>query len=424
MGAPVMSSESNVKAHGRVPSVFVGFAAGAVALGVAMVWLFSSHSMPRSETSAVAPVGISRSASQVHGAPVAQGSSNHGTNAAEAEAALRGKLAVSVGEFLRALAELGQTQPAMAIDLAQQLGRTDAEKSEWVEISMQQWADRDAQAAWDWLRQLSFTRKNELAGGDLPALVLGTMAGHDPDRVLANLDSLLRAGNLSESVSTPLAVHLGVEALVENGKIDLARQAVETWAKDPAHLNIEAAAFETVASVLAKTQPREAGDWLRSMPISDERNAAMASFVSTWAEQDTRAALQWAEALPANEGQQDAINRTISDWIETRPSEIGDWLSDYLSRAPANDYTDGLIGRVINVSPTVRASPQTALQWLALISDPATRAATAEKVAVRWAAQDHAAAINFVQTSATIPADRKPALVQQIMITPLAPLDE
>jgi hypothetical protein len=419
-----MSSESTAKAHVRVPSVFVGVAGGAVGLGIAMVWLFSNHSAPRSDTLTMAPVATSQSTRQAPAEPRVRVSSNQETRSAEVEAALRGKLALSVGDFLRALAELGQTQPALAVDLAQRLGRSDAEKSEWVKISMQQWADRDSQAAWDWIRQLSFTRKDELAGGDLPALVLGTMARHDPNSVLSNLDSLLRVGNLSESVSTSVAVHLGVEALVENGKTDLARQAVEAWSKDPAHLNIEAAAFETVASALAKTEPREGGEWLRSMPISDERNAAMASFVSGWAEQDTRSALQWAETLPANEGQQEAINRTVSDWIETRPDEVGDWLSDYLSRAPANDHTDGLIERVINVSPTVRSSPQTALPWLALISDPVTRAATAEKVAVRWGAQDHTAAINFVQSSATIPADRKPALVQQILNTPIAPPDE
>jgi hypothetical protein len=419
-----MASASSTKAHPRAPSVLLGAALVAAGLGLAMVWLFFGHPLPRSETPAVPSVGAAKSANPASAAPLAPQPPKPAAGATEVEAALRGKLALSVGDFLRALAEIGQTQPALAIDLAQRLGRTDDEKSEWVKISMQQWADRDPQAAWDWVRQLSATRKDELAGGDLPALVLGTMAAHDPNLVLSNLDSLLRVGNLSEAVSTSVAMHLGVQALVENGKIDLARQAVEAWAKDPAHLNVEAPAYEVVASALAKTQPREAGEWLRSMPISEERNAAMAAFVSTWAEQDTRTALQWAEALPANEGQQAAINRTISDWIETRPNEVGDWLTEYLSRAPANDYTDGLIGRVINVSPTVRSSPQTALQWLALISDPATRAATAEKVAVRWGAQDHTAAIDFVQNSATIPAERKAALVQQILNTPIAPLDE
>lgn len=419
-----MGSEFNARLPVRMPAAYIGIVAGTAAVGAAIVWLLSGHPTSRSGRPAPISIDITRRGAQAQPARDAAAASNPDTRSTGIEAAWRGKLALSVGEFLRALAELGRTQPALAIDLAQKLGRTDDEKSEWVKITMQQWADRDPQAAWEWLRQLPFTREDELAGGSLPALVLGTMAAHDPNRVLSNLDSLLRAGNASESVSTPVAVHLGVEALIENGRLELARQAVETWAKDPAHLDLEAAAFASVASALAKSEPREAGEWLRSMPISDERNAAMASLVSNWAEQNPQAALQWAEALPANEGQQQAINRTVSDWIETRPNEVGAWLSDFLSRSPSDEFTDGLIERVINVSPTVRSSPQTALQWLALISNPTTRAATAEKVAVRWAAQDHAAAVAFVQESTAIPAERKPQLVQDVLNTPIGPLDE
>jgi hypothetical protein len=329
--------------------------------------------------------------------------------------ALRAKLAVSVEDTLRSLAEIGKTNPALAIELAQKLGRTEEEKSTWVKISMQQWADRDPQSAFDWLQHLSFKHIDELAGGELTSLVLGTMAARDPKMVLANVDTLLRNGNPSEAVSTPVAMHLGLMALVEQGKIELARDAVEKWARDPANLTVEAAAFDAVAMELAKTAPQETGQWLRSLPVNEERNAAISTFTATWAEHDPRAALQWAESLPPNEGQQAAIARTVSDSIERNPTEVGGWLAEYLPRIAPSPEADTLVNTVINLSPAVQSDPSLALKWTNLISDPQKRIAAEEKIAAQWGEHDSAAAVDYVRRSTTLPPDRKASLIQKIL---------
>jgi hypothetical protein len=49
-----------------------------------------------------------------------------------------------------------------------------------------------------------------------------------------------------------------------------------------------------------------------------------------------------------------------------------------------------------------------------LISDPQQRETYEERTALQWGSQNSPAAINYVQSSPTIPADRKPALIQQI----------
>jgi hypothetical protein len=333
---------------------------------------------------------------------------------------LRGKLANSVSDVLQALNELSKTDPTRAIDLAQELGRTDAEKAVWVRNATQQWADRDPAAAWQWLRGLSRDRMQELAGGELGAVVLGAMAARDPQAVVSSLSGLLREGNASESVSTPVAVHLGLTALVEHDKAELARTAVDAWAKDPAKLGLEASAFEAIAGAFAKSQPRETGDWLRSLPATEERDAAFATLAAAWAKQDPRAALQWAETLPANAGQQAALRRTVSDWIEEYPDQIAGWLGDYLARVPPNPTSDTLIETVINNSPALRAAPQAALQWTNLLSDPAKRVENHERIALRWSEQDPTAAIAFVTQSTVIPPERKAALVQRIQLAQVA----
>jgi hypothetical protein len=103
--------------------------------------------------------------------------------------------------------------------------------------------------------------------------------------------------------------------------------------------------------------------------------------------------------------------------MEKYPNEVSGWLGDYLARAPASPATDTLVASVINGSPTIRANPQTALQWLSLISDPPTRAATEERIALRWGVRDRDAAVAYVWKSSTIPAERKPTLVEQIQTT-------
>ena len=55
---------------------------------------------------------------------------------------------------------------------------------------------------------------------------------------------------------------------MNSGQVDGAAKAVEGWANDPANLNVEAAAYETVAVALGAADPAEAGEWLRSMPAS------------------------------------------------------------------------------------------------------------------------------------------------------------
>ncbi len=393
----------------------VAVAAAAFALGA---WLFRP-AMPAARVR-LPLAGIENKAVSAPIAPNPAGLSAVVSTPGDRLAILRAKLPHSLQDVLQALAEIGKTDPALAIDLAHELGRTDREKAAWVTNAMQQWADRDPAAAWQWLRRLSSDRMQDLAGGELASVVLGAMATRDPQMVIAHLDDLLRNGNTSESVSTPVAVHVGLAALVENGQIDRAKSVVDAWAKDPRSLALEAAAFETVATSLAKTQPRESGDWLRSLPATEERNAAFASFVAAWAQHDPSAALRWAETLSPAEGQQAALRRTVSDWIEEYPNQISTWLGDYLARMPSGASADNLIETVINNSPTLRTAPQAALQWTNLISDATKRIDYHERIALRWSEQDAAAALDFVTKSTVIPASRKPAVLQQIQSAGLA----
>jgi hypothetical protein len=225
---------------------------------------------------------------------------------------------------------------------------------------------------------------------------------------------LLRHGNLTDGVSTPVAVHVGVQALIDHDKTDVAKSAVESWARDPRKLDLGEAAYSTVAMALAKDAPEQTAQWLKSLPQSDDRNVGFSSLAAVWAESNPTAALKWAETLGPNEARNAVIGRTVSDWVERYPNEVAGWLGNYLARAPADENSDRLVETVLNISPAVKNNPQTALQWTELISDPAKRVTYEGNVALRWGRQDPGAAIAYVQKSATLPQEQKIQIVQRI----------
>lgn len=319
-------------------------------------------------------------------------------------------------EAMRALAEVAQHNPALALDLAHALGQTEAEKSMWVTDLARQWATKDPQEAWSWLQQQTATRIRELATGSLPETIVGAIAKAQPALLVTRLDALLVAGESPLGIPPVVALHLGLDALAASGQLPLARAAVERWTTDPAQPPIGEAAFVSVASALAQGDAAQAGAWLKNLPASPARDIALVEFPAQLAQQlSPRAALDWAEANLAADLRSQALQRTFSDWVEAAPAEAGDWLGSHLTRNAANADTDRLVSTLVNLGPAVKASPTTALQWTALVSDPAARSALEERVALRWARQDRDAAVNYISSHPTFPPARKQALLQQAL---------
>lgn len=338
-------------------------------------------------------------------------------------ATLRNRLGPSPSpdEAMRALAEIAQTDPALALDLAQALGQTDEEKAMWVTDLARQWAERDPQQAWAWLQQQNATRIRDLATGTLPETIVATIAKTQPTLLIGQLDALLVAGESPLGISPVVAIHLGLDALAASGQLSLARATVERWAADPAQPAIGEAAFVSVAAALAQGDAAQAGAWLKNLPASAARDVALVEFPAQLAQQQSpRAALEWAEAsLPADLRSQ-ALQRTFSDWVESAPADAGDWLGSHLARTPASADTDRLISTLVNLGPAVKASPATALQWAALVSEPAARSALEERIALRWARQDRDAAVGYIVNHPTLSPARKQALLQQVQSPQLA----
>jgi hypothetical protein len=326
---------------------------------------------------------------------------------------LQGKLQGSKSDFLASLAGMAKDKPGEAIDLALALGAPEEEKSTWITDIMKKWAGSDPLSAWQWLQQQG-NRMDQLANGSLTGVVFGAMAARDPGMLLATMNSLLSPSNTTGPFASETVVRAGLQALVDSGNLDLARQAVETWTSSPLKPDIGAAAYETVAIALGKSAPEEAGAWLETLPDTPVTGSAVTTFALDWSKRDPAGAMAWAETLPPDESQASAINSIFGNWAAQDPTAAGEWLNNYFSRTSPSPDNDTQVEALIFRSSALQNNPALALQWASLISDPTEQAASEESVIKRWASNDRAAATDYVNESPAFTTDQKQALLQEL----------
>jgi hypothetical protein len=323
----------------------------------------------------------------------------------------REKLSTSPGDTLAVLKELARSQPEKAIELADRLGRTDAEKAAWIRTILKQWADRNPEKAWAWVVRPN----NSLANSSLLTVVMDSMATSDPEILVGEITAAIvvddKSGNL---LAAPNITSLGLLAMVRSGNLDLAKAAVEAWANDPSMPKIGEAAYDIVAMAMDKTTPEVTADWLRSLPASDGRNSALTSLATTWAGSDPSAAMHWAESLTADESQSAAVSQIFSEWMQNNPSAAMNWLDDYIPRTAGIVEDDTLIGSMILFSPITKSDPGEAMKLADAIANPQTRLVYQQQLVQSWGRTDPGAAVEYVLNSTTIDRDQKLLLIQEI----------
>jgi hypothetical protein len=319
------------------------------------------------------------------------------------------RLATTGGNPWMLLERLGGTRPATAIELALDMGRGGEEKDSWVTELTRAWASRDPQAAWDWLGQQT-SRMDQLAGGSLIGVVLQEMAAQAPQRVIENVDTLLRRERSPDALPALVVCQHGLLVLLAHGHLELARSAVENWVENPQAQPIDASALNVVAAAIAETSWADAWIWLETLPPSPDRASAFTVLASKWADHDPTAALSLAETLGTENGQFAAIRSVFADWAERDGSRAGDWLSGYIDRAKSESEIDQLIGSFVAFSTGLQREPALALHWVGLMRNSAQQAALTERVILRWGQRDLATAIRYVETAADLPGPQRQQL--------------
>ena len=339
-------------------------------------------------------------------------------------ATLRSDIAAGADALAR-LRKLAETEPAQAIEFALVLGRNGEERDQWVTELTRTWALREPQTAWDWLGRQT-ARLDQLANGSLIGVVLEAMAERSPQLVFENVDALLRRGDVAGILPPLVACQHGLNALLACGHLNLARAAVEEWARNPRTLEVGASAYNVVAGAIGEHSWTVAGAWLATLPPSSNRTVAFAALASKWGDQDPTAALAWAESLaPANEPFT-VMHTVFSDWAERDGRQAADWLSGYVQRAQSDTEIDQLIGSLVTFTIDLRRDPHQALSWVGMMRDAAQRTSLAERVAIRWGRGDLAGASAFVEQSNAFTPAQKVALRQRLIeqATDPEPIDD
>lgn len=314
-------------------------------------------------------------------------------------------------DTLADLKVLSRSQPEKAIELAESLGHTAAEKAAWIQLIVKQWADQDPGNAWDWVARPN----NSLANSSLLTVVMDSMAASNPDMLIGKITDALVVDDKSGSLLAAQNVTtLGLQAVVRSGNIDLAKSAVEAWANDPSKPKVGEAAFDIVAMGMDQKEPANIGAWLRSFPASPERDGAINSLAYNWGKEDPVAALHWAQNLAPEEGQPNAVSRVFGEWIQDDPAKATNWLEGYVAHAPSNIASDEMIGSVVLFSPVTKNNPDEAAKLADSVADPDKRFTYQQQIFQAWARSDATAAIAYVQSSATISPEQKKVLTQEI----------
>jgi hypothetical protein len=333
-------------------------------------------------------------------------------NASEEEilAILRQKMDSSLFDEVRALLGfLARTRPAMAMDLAQKAGRTDAERYTLSFAALQVWSRNDPVPAWSWTLQ-NF-RQLDLAGQpSLRSCVLNQLAGLDPQSVITLVAEALKQGGAPLNFGEASTAQLALQALSQTGNSAMEQPAIEAWSRGPGYEQIDRAAFEEVALPWAQQSPAAAAAWLRTLPPSQERNAALAVVAENWANRDPKAAMDWSNGLSAGDDRQNAMQKAFSQWEGKDMLAAAHWLG----QQPADPVIDHMVANLVGDPRVTQADPSAALMLAESVSDPHLRGQSLDTVLRTWGREDMAAAEKYVAESTQLSSAQKEQILHRL----------
>jgi hypothetical protein len=224
---------------------------------------------------------------------------------------------------------LAASKPEFAIDLARDIGRSDGERHVLLLAVLSDWAHADAASALQWAFQKS-NQYNVPSNASLFYVVLEQVAADDPQTALASAEvALKQPSSLTSGASASEVARLTLEALTKTGQTDLARQAVDGWARGPEAANLDGAVYEVVAMSLAQNSAEDAANWLSSLPSSPARSQSLLTIETVWVQSNPQAAIEWAQGLPQADGREDAIAQVLSHWAGQDRAAATQWASEH-----------------------------------------------------------------------------------------------
>jgi len=224
---------------------------------------------------------------------------------------------------------LAASKPEFALNLARDIGRSDGERHVLLLAVLTDWAHADAASALQWAFQKS-DQYNVANNASLFYVVLEQVAADDPQTALASAEiALKQPSSLTSGASASEVARLTLEALTKTGQTDLARQAVDGWARGPEAASLDGAVYEVVAMSLAQNSAEDAANWLSSLPSSPARSQSLSTIETVWVQSNPQAAIEWAQGLPQADGREDAIAQILTHWAGQDRAAATQWAAEH-----------------------------------------------------------------------------------------------
>jgi hypothetical protein len=104
-----------------------------------------------------------------------------------------------------------------------------------------------------------------------------------------------------------------------------------------------------------------------------------------------------------------ALDRAMDNWSLQDPAGLADWLDTLPPGAESDAGTALLLAKADGAN----CSPEVALGWVEVITDPGLKLASLTRVLEQWAQTDSAAAADYVKNASWLDDRQRLALLEQ-----------
>ena len=253
-----------------------------------------------------------------------------------------------------------------------------------------EWAKQDSDAALAWATSLPDEVK-----GDAMNNIVEQLTAQDPleaAKVAMGFDGEQRERSLRTiadqwSRNSPEDAVKWAESLTVEGKTQALEEAVESWVgKDT----------DAAVAYMAKMD-------------QGERDQIMKEVVEQWGRKGAEAqpaAAEWVASQPDGDGKVDATGEIVGQWMRSDAEAASTWLGEQ----PEGDAKDRGIEALLR-DRSVREDPEVAVAWADSISNDERRSEQVERSARSWLASDREAALEYLEQSNSLSAEKKTELI-------------
>lgn len=163
----------------------------------------------------------------------------------------------------------------------------------------------------------------------------------------------------------------------------------------------------------AARDPKAALAAIQEVPGEGPRFEALDAIVTSRMQADPAETAETLRLLPAGPDRNLALGQALRGWVDKDPKTAATWLA-HLDPSPELDAG----AEAVATQAQLQQRPEVALSWAESISSAESRSRTVSFIVQRWAHNDAAPALRYIQTTPhLLPEDRAKLLTTQVFPT-------